>query len=156
MAGLAARWSAPDASLLHALFELSLMRIIVTVRATQVLPVVDDRWLRLQFGGLLVAISAGHRDVSASEGEVGFFVLRQSEGGGLVAFQSVAAIAGIEVRSGCKLAGMAIVVAIGAAIKLYLEKCVFPLGNVALGAFEPCVATLERVGRGSVLLQGKK
>ena len=53
--------------------------------------------------------------------EVSFFMLGQSERGGLVTFEIMAAIAGVEVRRRGKLAGVTVAVAIGAAVELHLE-----------------------------------
>jgi len=79
-----------------------------------------------------MTIAAGDRDVPASQREACLFVERQCEGGRAVAIQSVATLAGVEIRRGGELPGVAVAVAIGAMLKLDFELRVFALGNVAL------------------------
>ena len=62
----------------HPFFELALVRICVATGAVQVFPVIDHSfWLeRLRF---LVALTARNRQVSASQHEMRFLMLRQRE-----------------------------------------------------------------------------
>lgn len=76
MAGLATGCWAAGLHLQHALFELSAMRVGVTARAAQVVPVVNGR-RRLEFRRLLVAVHARDSDVRAGEHEPGLLVLNQ-------------------------------------------------------------------------------
>ena len=52
---------------------------------------------------------------------MGFFVFGQGKGRGLISFNGVAAITGIEVGGGRKLSAMTVAVAVRAAIKLNFE-----------------------------------
>ena len=53
--------------------------------------------------------------------EVRLFVFGQGKGRGLVSFERMAPITGVEVGSGRKLSAVTVAVTIGAAIKLHLE-----------------------------------
>ena len=76
----------------------------------------------------------------------------QREGGWFVCFEVVAAVASVEVGRCGKLPGVAVRVAIGAALKLDPEQRVLALGNVALRAFHPGVSALQRICTRSVFL----
>src|SRR5246127_1852569 len=80
MASLATGGSFVGAELRHALVELAFVRIVVTTGAVEALPVIDDRWLRLELGGFLVALGARYCDVAASQSKSGFLMLGQGEG----------------------------------------------------------------------------
>ena len=123
--------------LLHALFELSFVRIGVATRAIQILPVVNHGRLGLELRRFLVAIGAGHGNVPAGKHEARLLVLGQAEGGGPVSLEIVAAITGIEVWRRRKLPGMLVGVTIGAALELNLEQRVLPFRDMALRAFQP-------------------
>lgn len=93
----------------------------MATRATQVLPVIDRRRLRPKLSCLFVTIAAWHRNVPPTQNEVRFFVARERERGGFVRFHRVAAFAGIEVRSGGKLPGVTVAVAIRATLEFHFE-----------------------------------
>ncbi len=150
MAGFASRRRAIGAHLQHPFLELPFVRIGVTTRTIQTLPVIDHG-LRLEFFRFLVALRARHRHMAAREKEMGFFMFGQGEGGGLVAFQVVAATAGVEIRSSGELIRVPVAMAIGAALELDLEQRVFASGNVTLRAFQAGMAALQRICRSSVL-----
>lgn len=76
----------------------------------------------------------------------------QREGGWFVCFEVVAAVASVEEGRCGKLPGVAVRVAIGAALKLDPEQRVLALGNVALRAFHPRVSALQRICTRSVFL----
>ena len=59
--------------------------------------------------------------MAARKNEMGLLMFGQGEGGGLVAFQVVASIAGIEIWSGGELIRMPVAVTIGTALELHLE-----------------------------------
>ena len=80
MASLATGGSFVGAELRHALVELAFVRIVVTTGAVEALPVIDDRWFRLELGGFLVALGARYCDVAASQSKSGFLMLGQGEG----------------------------------------------------------------------------
>lgn len=121
------------------------MGIGVATGAVQTVPVVNDRWLRAELRGFLVAIGAGHRKVSAGEHEASFLVLRQRECRRLVSLEIMAAIAGIEIGRGGKLRGMSVGVAVCAAIEPYLEQGFLPFGNMALSTLQARVSALKRI-----------
>lgn len=100
----------------------------------------------------LVAVGAGDGNMATVKGETSFLVLHQGEGGRLIAFQVVALVASIEVRSGDKLASVPVPVTIGALGKFHLIQGVFPFGDVALGTFQPRMTALQWILRGSVFL----
>jgi hypothetical protein len=87
--------------------------------AVQILPVIENRRLRLEFRRLLVAVGTRDRDVPSSEQEMSLLVLGKGEGGRLIGLKIVTTIAGVEVRCGGKLSCMAVAVAIGTALKLH-------------------------------------
>ena len=70
---------------------------------------------------------------------------RQKSLGRLVALKIVAAIAGIEIGSGCELRSVFITVAIGAALELDLEQRVLAFWNVALRALQAGVPALQGI-----------
>ena len=107
--------------LLHAVFELSLVRIRMTTRTIQVRPVVDNRLLLLGLCRLLVAVNAGHREVCSGEKEMRLLVVGQGKSGRLVSFKIVTAIASVEVRRRDKLRRVPVVVAVRAVRELDLE-----------------------------------
>jgi len=117
------------------------MRIGVTTGAVQIVPVIDHR-LRLEFCRLFVAVGTRHGHVPTREHEVRFFVLGEGKGGGLVRFQIMAAVAGVEVRRRRELIRVPIIVAIGTALKLHLEQRVFSFWEMALRAFQSRVRAL--------------
>ena len=90
--------------------------------------------------------------MAARKNEMGLFMFGHGEGGGLVAFQVVAAIAGIEIWSSRELIRMPVAVTIGAVLELHLKQSVFALGDVTLRALEAGMAALQRISRCSVLL----
>ena len=131
------------------------MDIFVTIGATEALPVIDEvLWLELI--RLLVTIGARNRDVPTRQHESSLLVFGQRKGRGLVSFQVVALVAGIQVRGRGKLTGMAVLVAIRAEVKFHPVQRVFALRNVALCAFHTCVPALQRILRRGVLLNREK
>lgn len=64
VASLAPSRRSIGAHLLHAIFELTFVRILVTTRAIQILPVINDRGLGLKSRRFLVALRAGHGDMT--------------------------------------------------------------------------------------------
>ena len=134
----------------HTVFELTFVRIGMATGAIEVFPVVDGRRLGLEFGRFLVAIGARHRNMPARQHEPGLFVLGQGKGGGLIPFEGMAAIAGVEVGRRHKLPSVLVRVAVGAARELDLENSVRALGDMALAALHPGVPTLQRIGAGGV------
>ena len=124
----------------------------MTARATQVLPVIDNSRLRLELCGLLMAVSARDGSVSCAENEVGLLMTNQRKRRRLVPVKIVAALAGVEVRSGDKLPGVTVVVAIRAAFELDLEESFLALGNVALRAFHFGVSALQWIRAGIMFL----
>ena len=83
---------------------------------------------------------------------MGFLVPRQGEGGWAESLQVMATITSVEVRRRDKLAGMLILVAIGAMLELDLEQRVFALGNMALIALHGGVFPFQRVSRRRVVV----
>lgn len=142
-------------NLLQAFLELPLMRIRVATRATQALPVVDNRRLGPELRRFFVAVGAGHGKVSAGKNELRFFVARKGKSGGLVAFQTVAAVTSVEVRRCGKLSGVTVAVAIRATIELHLEQRVLALGNMALGALHVRVPPFQGISTRSVFGHGE-
>ena len=144
MAGLAPGWRTIGTRLEHAFLELSFVRIGMTTGAVQILPVIDHS-LRLKFRRLLVAVGTRYRHVPAGKHEMRFLVLGQSEGGGLVRFQIVAAVASVEIRRYRELIGVAIAMTISAALELHFEQRVLSFRNMALRAFQSRVRALQRI-----------
>ena len=140
---------------LHALFELSLVRIVVATGAVQSLPVVNHCRLRLELRRFLVTVGAGNRNVPAREHEVRLLVLGQAERGRLVSLEIVAAVAGVEVGRRDKLPGMPVGVTVDATLELDLEKRVFPFRDMTLRTFNRRMLPLQRIRTGGVLLHGK-
>jgi len=140
--------------LLHALFELALVRIGVATGAVETLPVVDRRF-RLEFGGLFVAVGAGHGDVPAGQRELRLLVLGQGERRRLVSLEIVALIAGVEVGRRDKLPGVLILVARCALIKLDFEKRVLAFGDMALVAVHTGMPAFQRIRAGDVIFHSE-
>lgn len=159
MASLAPSGGPIGAQLLHPLLELALVRVSVATGAVKILPVVHHGLrfeLRIGISRFLVAIGARHRNVAAGQNEARLFVEHESEGGWAVAIQSVATLAGVEVRRGGELSSVAVAVAIGAMLKLDLKLCVFALGKMALIAAHSGMSALQRISAGRVVLHGKR
>jgi len=70
VAGLATCDRTIGPGLHHALFELSLVRIIVATGAVQSLPVINHGGLRLELRRFLMTVGAGHRNVPTCKHEV--------------------------------------------------------------------------------------
>lgn len=143
MAGLASRDRSIRARLLHALIELSFVRISVAAGATQILPVIDDRGLRLEVRRLLVAFGARSCDVPSGQHEACLFVLSQRERGRLVSLKSMAAFAGVEVWRFGELACMPVRMTIRAAFELHLKQGVLAVRDVTSRAFQTRMSTLQ-------------
>ena len=97
------------------------MRIGVATFAIQIVPVIDNRRLRLELRRLPVAIGARHGKVATSEHEASLLMFGRTECRWLIALQVVAAIAGVEVWRRCELASMFVGVTVCAAFELDLE-----------------------------------
>ena len=108
MAGFTSGWCPIRPHLRHAFFELPFVRVVVATGAIQIAPVIDGGGLGLEFRGLLVAVGARRRQVTSSQRKVRFLVPRQGKRGRLIGLESVAAVAGVEIGSGCELPGMTI------------------------------------------------
>src|SRR5579864_3828444 len=152
MAGLASGGRTIGAHLPHALFELAFVRISVTAGATQILPVINERGLRLELRRLFVAFSARGCDVASGQREAGLFVFGQGERGGFVSFKVMAAFASVEIRCCGELARVPVRMTICAAFELDLEQCVFALRDVALCAFQASMSALKRICARSMFL----
>lgn len=139
----------------HPFHELTFMRIGVAAFTVQIFPVIDGRGFRFELRRLLVTIRAGHCNVTTCEYKSRLLMVRQSKSGWSVAFEVMTAVTGVEVRGGRKLSGMAIAVAIGAAVKFDFVQRVLPFRDVALRALEPRVAALQRILRGCMVLYGE-
>jgi len=120
--------------------------------ARKILPVIDHGRSWLELRGLFVAVTAWDRDVPSSQDEMRLFVASQGEGRGLVTFKIVALVASVEIRCRRELPGMLIAVAVGAALELDFEQSIFALGNVALITLHPRMSSLQRIGRGRMVL----
>jgi len=103
-----------------------------------------------------VALGARNGDVAASQDKAGLLVFGQAKGRRFVSFEIVTFVAGVEIRSAGKLIGVAIGMAIGAALKFDFVKRVLALGSMALHAFQARVAALQRVVGRSVFFHGEK
>lgn len=156
MTRLASSGGPVGAHLLHTLVELAFMGINVATAAIEIAPVIDSSRLRLKLRRFPMALGAGHSNVSARQDEAGLLVLGQGEGGGFVAFESVAALASVEVWSCGELAGMPVCMAIGAALEFHLEQGVLALRYVALGALQSRVSTLQRISARGVFLHSER
>ena len=156
MAGLASRGRAIGARLLHALFELSFVRISVATRATQILPVINDRRLRLEIRRFLVAFGARRGNMASRQHEVRFLVLGQSERGGFVSFKVMAAFTPVEVGCRGELARVLVRMTICAAFELHLKQSVFALWDVTLRAVETRMAALQRICARSVFFDRER
>ncbi len=97
------------------------MRVAVANRTAQILPVIDRSRLRLKLGRFLVAVGTWNRDVPAGQSKMGFLMFGEAEGRRLVPFQIMAALASIEVRSGCKLVRVPVAMAVGATLEFDFE-----------------------------------
>jgi len=155
MAGLASRDRTIRPRLLHALFELTFMRISMTASATQIFPVINNRGLRLELRPLFVAFGARSCNVPSGQYEAGLFVFGQSEGGGFVSFEVMAAFASVEIRCRGELTCVLVRMTISATFELHLEQCVFAFRDVALGAFQTCMSALQRVRARSMFLDSE-
>ena len=144
MAGLAPARSSRSLRLLHALIELATVWIGVATGATQIGPVINRRG-RLEVGRLLVAIGTRHRDVLTGQKKARFFVARQRKRGRPIRFNRVATFTRVEIWRCCELAGVRVLVAVGAVLKLHLEHRVGTARDVAFLASHSGVSTLQRI-----------
>lgn len=152
MAGLASGDRTVGSRLLHALLKLPFVRISVAAGATQILPAINNRGLRLEVRRLLVTFGARGCDVPAGQHEVRLLVLDQGERGRLVSLKIMAAFAGVEVGCRGKLPRMTVDVTIGAALKLEPEQCVLSFRDMTLCTVCPCVLPLQRIRARRMLL----
>ena len=105
----------------YAVFELALMRVGMATGATQLLPVIDNTWLRLELHRLFVAVGARHRNVPSGKSEVRVFMASQSKCRRLISFDCMAAVASVKERRCGKLCCMLVGMAISATAKPDLE-----------------------------------
>lgn len=152
MTRLTTRRLAVHPDLFHGLVELALMRVLMAHGARAVVEAVDHRVFGLGSGTLLMAVTAGGRDMAASERETRLLVLRQGEGRGMVTLQIVALFAAIQVRSSGELTLMLVLMTIHAFSEFDLEERVLSFGKVTAFAFHLGVLALKRVSALSVLL----
>lgn len=145
MARLAPCQGTVSPCLLHALPELSFVRIVVATRASERLPVINSRRLRLELGRLLMAFGARNRHMPTAQHKVSFLMFGQAKRRRLIRLQIVAAVAGIKVRSRRKLSLMLVGMTVSAALELDLEQSVLALRNMALGAFQSRVLPFQRI-----------
>lgn len=89
--------------------------------AIQICPAVDHGRLRLKLCRFFMAVRTRDCKVAAGQREVRLLMIRKRECRRPVSLKIVATITGVEIRCGGKLAGMAIGVALSAAIELDLE-----------------------------------
>lgn len=155
MAGLAAKCSASNHPP-HAVAKFSVMRIVVTGGAGEVLKVKESGLFRVgrEFHRL-VAFRAGYGEVRAGEQESRLLVLRQPERRGPISIQSVALLAPVQVGSGGELPLVFILMAIETALELDLVERFLAVRNVALCALQAGMFPLQGVGSGCMLLQAK-
>ena len=111
VAGFATRRLALRGQLEHAVAELAFVRIFVAAGAGAVGEAELGYLFELRRKALLVAVSAGGRQVRAQERKMRVFVLRQGKGGGLEAVHVVAAFAFSKVGRGGKLAQVNVLMA---------------------------------------------
>ncbi len=143
MTGLASHGSAVGSHHLHALFELSFVRIAVATRAIKVSPVINHSWFRLKLSGLFMAICTRNRDVPTGQDKMRLLMLRQRERGRLISLQIVATVTCVEIGRACKLGCVAISVAVGTTLELDLEQSVLAFWYMALSALETGVSSLQ-------------
>jgi len=103
----------------------------------------------------LVTIHAGHRDVPAREWEAGRLVLREGKRGGLEALHSMATLALVQVRRGCKLTLVRVGVAVRAARKVDFVSCGRPGREMAFRAGKFGMLAFERILRSGMLADAK-
>ena len=156
MAGLAAGSAAVGPDLLHPFLELALVDVLVATGTVQALPVINHIRFGLELGRFLVAIRARHCNMAAGQHKTSLLVLGQGKRRGLVSLEIMTLVAGVEIRSRRKLAGMAVLVAVGANVKLDPIERVPAFWNVALRAFQPGVTALQRILGRSMLLDGEQ
>lgn len=116
--------------------ESALVRVGVTTRARQVLPVIARSGFRCEIPRRLVAIAARDRHMFSAKCKRSLIVPAQAECGGQKPLETVAILAAIEMRRGGELPGMLIGVAVGAALKLHLVDCFLALRKMTLGALQ--------------------
>ena len=157
MAGFATEKLPVRCRLPHELIELFLVRIEVAGSAGERGPVIKRGRTGTRFGGGLVAIVAGDRQVTSRQRKTRCFVPGNAECGRLHSLQGVAALTAIEIRRGGELPPMFIAVAVRAVLELHLVQRVFDvaLRNVALRAPQRSMLALQRIGRRGVLLQSE-
>lgn len=131
------------------------MRICVARGTGAIFKSVNRRVFYLCCRSLLVAITTGDRDVSSGQHKPGLLVLRQSEGGRPIPIYGVALLAAVQVRHGCELSLMLVLVAIQAARELDPVEGRAALGDVTLGALHRGVLGFERVSGRGVLFDTK-
>jgi hypothetical protein len=174
MAGFAAGGCAVGAERLHALGKLAAVRVLVTGGAGKIREVINGGGLvagrcgrGLSLHGhrsgeqrrpregrcRLVAIAAQDSQMAAGELEAGLFVLGEPKCRRLESLDRVALLALIQPGRSGELRLVLVVVAVQATGELDLIKRVSALRDVALGAPEFRVLTLERVCGGGVRLR---
>ncbi len=154
MAGLAARQASVGAWLSHPFQELPAMRVIMAGGARAVFKAEGYGLSRPASVGL-VTIHAGHRDVPAREWEAGRLVLREGKRGGLEALHSMATLALVQVRRGCKLTLVRVGVAVRAARKVDFVSCGRPGREMAFRAGKFGMLAFERILRSGMLADAK-
>jgi len=155
MASLATAGASRRLGLLHALIELSIVRIGVATGATQIRPVID-RGRRLQLGGLSVTISARHRDVLAGQKEARLFMARQRERRRTVSLEGMATFARIQIWLCSELPCVFVFMAVSAVLEFHFENSVDTAGDVAFLASDFRVSPLQRICGCRVIRDGER
>ena len=140
----------------HACLELRLVGVFVATGAAQILPAINYGGFWFEFRRFLVAVATGNGNVSSSQQKVRVLMTRQCKRGRLVSFQIVAAVTGVEVRSGGKLGGMLIGVTIRAVLEFDVEYGLPSPRNMALRTLHLGMSTLQRVWAQGVVFNGER
>jgi hypothetical protein len=155
VAGFAAGEFAIGQHLLHACPKLAMMRVGVTLGASERLKSIRCGATAARRNPCLVALGAGGRHVSARQGKPRGLMLRQRKRGGLETLNGVAVFALAVVWGSGKLTFVNIGMAILASGFFDLVNCLNASGLVTFDACHFGVFPLQRIVRRSVLLHSK-
>lgn len=156
MAGFTSQWRTVCAPLRHALVEFAVVRVRVTRRARAVFESKCDDSIGAAGRPQLVAIRTSHGGVGALQCEARLAMHGDGKGRAVKIADRVAALALVEERSACELAGMGVLVTVHARFEFHFVKRVLAGRDVAPGAFHLDVFAPERIAGGVMFLHAEK
>ncbi len=140
----------------HALIEFAVVRVGVTCSAVAILETERQDLIGASGGADFVTSGARHGRVGSSQRETRVAMFGDCKSGAVKILNGMTIFAFVQIRRGCKLSVMGILVAVGAGREVYFIDCVLSCGQMALVACNGNVFALQRVFGCVVLFHAEK